>query len=213
MRQQSIAFKGRKLTLEGIVTLPTDRLSPFSGIVLCHAHPLFGGKMDSSVMEALSRALDGEGIATLRFNFRGVGGSGGSFDRGIGEQEDLKSAIDTLKRWPRVNGRRIGVAGVSFGAVVALDALTNVKGVGALAAVAPTISAVRRSRLDKFKGEKLLMVGEKDLLVPPEDLSRVVTELSSPMEYIVVPGADHTWAGYEDRVAAQVTGFMAKALR
>jgi len=212
MRQQSIAFKGRKLTLEGIVTLPTDRPSPFSGVVLCHAHPLFGEKMDSSVMEALCRALDGEGMATLRFNFRGVGGSGGSFDRGIGEQEDLKSAIDTLKRWPGVNGKRIGVAGVSFGAVVALDTLPNVKGFEALAAVAPTISALRRSRLDKFKGAKLLMVGEKDRLVPLEDMSNVVTELSSPMEYIVVLGADHTWAGYEDRVAAQVTGFMAKAL-
>ena len=213
MRQQSIAFKGRKLTLEGIVTLPTDRPAPFPGVVLCHAHPLFGERMESPVMEALARALDGEGIATLRFNFRGVGGSGGSFDRGVGEQEDLKAAIDTLKRWPGVKGKRIAVAGVSFGAVVALDALTNMKGVEALAAVAPTISAVRRSRLDKFKGAKLLMVGEKDRLVPPEELSSVVTELSSSLEYAVVPGADHTWGGYEDRVAAQVAGFMAKALR
>jgi alpha/beta superfamily hydrolase len=213
MRQQSIAFKGRKLTLEGIVTLPTDRPSPFSGVVLCHAHPLFGENMESPVMQALCRALDGEGIATLRFNFRGVGGSGGSFDRGIGEQDDLKAAIDTLKRWPGVNGKRIAVAGVSFGAVVALDVLTKTKGVEALAAVAPTISGVRRSRLDKFKGAKLLMVGEKDRLVPSDELSSVVTELSSSVEYIVVPGADHTWVGYEDRVAAQVAGFMVEALQ
>ena len=213
MRQQSIAFKGRKLTLEGIVTLPTDRPSPFSGVVLCHAHPLFGENMESPVMQALCRALDGEGIATLRFNFRGVGGSGGNFDRGIGEQDDLKAAIDTLKRWPGVKGKRIGVAGVSFGAVVALDVLTKAKEVEALAAVAPTISGVRRSRLDKFKGAKLLMVGEKDRLVPSEELSSVVTELSSSLEYAVVPGADHTWGGYEDRVAAQVAGFMVEALQ
>ena len=213
MRQQSIAFKGRKLTLEGILTLPTDLSGPFPGVVLCHPHPLFGGNMDSPVMDTLCRTLDGEGIATLRFNFQGVGGSEGSFDRGIGEQEDLKAALNTLKRWPGVNGSKIGIAGISFGAVVALDVLPKAKGIEALAAVAPTISGLRKSKLDKYKGAKLLIVGEKDRLVPSEELSSIVTTLSSPLEFIIVPGADHAWGGYEDQVGAQVTNFFVKALR
>jgi alpha/beta superfamily hydrolase len=213
MKQQSIAFKGHKLTLEGILTLPTDLPGPFPGVVICHGHPLFGENMESNLMQVLCRALDGDGIATLRFNFRGVGGSGGSFDRGVGEQEDLHAAITTLKKWPGVKGNRIGMAGVSFGAVVLLDILAKVKGVEALAAVSPTISGVRRSRFDKFKGAKLLMAGDKDLLVPSEELSNVVTELSLVPEYIVVPGADHAWAGHEDHMAARVVKFMATALQ
>ena len=213
MKQQSIAFKSGKLALEGIITLPADMSAPFPGVVLCHPHPLFGENMTSPVMQALCLGLDGEGIATLRFNFRGVGGSEGSFDRGIGEQEDLKAAINTLKRWPGVKRNRIGAAGVSFGAVVALDVLAKAKGVEALAAVAPTISGVRRSRLDKFKGPMLLMVGERDRLVPAEELRSVVTTLSPSTEYVVIPGADHTWAGYEDQAAARVAGFLSRALR
>ena len=112
MKQQGIAFSRRNMTLEGIVTLPTDLPAPFPGVILCHPHPLFGGSMVSPIMQTLCRVLDGEGIATLRFNFRGVGGSEGKFDQGRGEQEDLKAAMETLKRWPGVRGKRIGIAGV-----------------------------------------------------------------------------------------------------
>jgi alpha/beta superfamily hydrolase len=213
MKQQSIGFSRRGITFEGIITLPANLSVPFPGVVLCHAHPLFGESMASPVMQTLCSALDGEGMATLRFNFRGVGGSGGSFDKGEGEQEDLKAALETLKRWPGVNGKRIGVAGVSFGAVVALDVLAKAKWVQAIAAVAPTLSGVRRSKLDKFKGPKLLVVGERDRLVPAEELQGLVEGLSPSVEYSVVPGADHSWCGHEDQVAAQVAGFLAKALR
>ena len=213
MKQQSIAFSRRNITLEGIVTLPTDLPAPFPGVVLCHAHPLFGENMASPIMQTLCRALDDEGIATIRFNFRGVGGSEGSLDQGKGEQEDLKAAMETFKNWPGVKGKSIALAGVSFGAVVALDVLAEARGVKALALVAPTLSALRRSKLDKFKGAKLLVVGERDRLVPAEELRSVVTLLSPSVEYSVVPGADHTWSGHEDQVAAQVAGFLAQAFR
>ncbi len=213
MKQQAIAFRARKLTLEGIVTLPAGVSGPLAGVVLCHPHPLFGGSMDSPLVQALCAALDGEGVATLRFNFRGVGSSEGSFDKGAGEQEDLKAAVDTLRKWPGVNGRRVGVAGVSFGAVVALDILARAKGVEALALVAPTVGGVQRSRLDKFKGPKLVMVGDRDLLASAEELSSLVAALPTPTEYVVVAGADHSLAGYEGQVAARIAGFMAAALR
>ena len=163
-------------------------------------------------MQTLCRALDDSGIATLRFNFRGVGGSDGSFDKGNGEQEDLKAAMDTFKNWPGVSGQRIGIVGVSFGAVVALDVLAKAKGVRALVAVAPTLSGVRRSKLDKFKGAKLILVGERDRLVPAEELRSVVALLSPSVEYSVIPGADHTWNGYEGRAATQVAEFFARTL-
>ncbi len=213
MRQQSIAFKVHKLTLEGILTIPTGLAGPFPGVVICHGHPLFGENMESNSIQMLCRAMDVEGIATLRFNFRGVGNSDGSFERGVGEQEDLYAAINTLKKWPGIKGNKIGMAGVSFGAVVVLDVLAKAKGVKALAAVSPTISGVSRSRFDKFKGLQLLIVGDKDKLVPSEELSIVVRGLLSAPEYIVVPEANHTWAGHEDQMASHVVKFMASALQ
>ena len=212
MRQQAIAFRAGKLTLEGVLTLPAGSAGQVPGVVLCHPHPMFGGNMDSPVMPALCSALDGMGAATLRFNFRGVGSSEGSFDRGDGEQDDLRAAVDTLRRWPGVDGKRIGVAGVSFGAVVALEAVRKLKAVGALAALAPTIGGVRRSKLDRFKGQKLVMVGDRDLLVPHEELSGLVAELPAPTEWEVMVGADHTFAGMEREAAARAAGFLAAAL-
>ena len=99
------------------------------------------------------------------------------FDRGIEEQDDPKAAIDTLKRRPRVNGRRIGVGGISFGTVAALDAVRKVKRIKALAVISLSISALRRFKVDKFKGVKRMMVGERDRLVPTEELSSVVAGL------------------------------------
>ena len=77
MRQQSIGFKSGRLTLEGIVTLPQNAGGDSPGVVVCHAHPVLGGSMTSPVTHALCQSLDDAGIATFRFNFRGVGGSEG----------------------------------------------------------------------------------------------------------------------------------------
>ena len=212
MRQQAIAFRAGRLTLEGVLTIPTGAPGPVAGVVVCHPHPMFGGSMDSPIVQAMCSALDGMGAATLRFNFRGVGASEGRFDRGEGEQDDLRAAVDTLRRWPGVDGKRIGVAGVSFGAVVALEAVRRLKAVGAVAALAPTIGGVRRSKLDRFKGPKLLMVGDRDLLVPHEELSDLVAEMPPPTEWHVMAGADHTFVGLESEAAARAAEFLAAAL-
>ena len=213
MKQQSIAFGHRDLTLDGILSLPTNRATPFPGVVLCHPHTLFGGSMSSPVMQALSSALDIRGLATLRFNFRGVGLSEGTFDQGKGEQDDLKLAIDTLKRWPGVRGDRIGIAGVSFGAVVALDCIAKLRNIKAIAALSPTLSGVRRSKLHQFKWPKLVVVGEKDLLVPAKLLQDAVNLMTTTVDYRIILGADHTWGGYENLLADQSGDFLAEALR
>lgn len=213
MKQQSIAFGNGYVVLDGILSLPTNMTPRVPGVVLCHPHTLFGGSMNSPVMQALSSALANRGIATLRFNFRGVGLSEGTFDQGKGEQDDLKLAIDTLKHWPGVRGNRIGVAGVSFGAVVILDSIAQSGNVRALAAVSPTLSGVRRSKLHKFKWPKLVVVGEKDLLVPEKLLQDTVNLLTTKVDYRVIAGADHTWVGYENLLADQSADFLAEALR
>ena len=212
MRQQSIAFRSGRLTLEGIVTLPSVGRGDCPGVVVCHAHPVLGGNMTSDVTHAICQSLDEAGIATFRFNFRGVGGSEGNFDQGKGEQDDLKSAFDTFRKWPGVKKSSVGVAGVSFGAVVSLDFFNKHQGQSALALVSPTVAAMRRSRLDKIKGGKLLVAGEQDKLAPADELISLGS-VSPSVDCRVVSGADHTWAGHESEVARQIAEFFTGALR
>ena len=81
MRQSAVSFKIKNklgdLDLEGVVAQPDAGLGPWPGVVMCHPHPLFGGNMDNNVVLAVTSALNDQGFATLRFNFRGVGNSEG----------------------------------------------------------------------------------------------------------------------------------------
>ena len=197
--------------MEGIVSLPSVGREDCPGVVVCHAHPVLGGNMTSDVTHAICQSLDEAGIATFRFNFRGVGGSEGSFDQGKGEQDDLKSALNTFRKWPGVKKSSVGVAGVSFGAVVALDFFNKHRDQAALALVSPTVAAMRRSRLDKIKGGKLLVAGELDHMAPADELISLAVS-SQGVECRMISGADHTWASLESELARQMADFFAGAL-
>ena len=100
--------------LEALLALPE---SPRAGLVVCHPHPLYGGDMHNPVVVRASEVAQGLGLATLRFNFRGVGASTGVHDEGKGEQDDVLAALDMLAaRLPA--GRQVGLAGYSFGSWV-----------------------------------------------------------------------------------------------
>src|SRR5579884_3350027 len=84
--------------------------------IVCHPHPLYGGTMHNRVVFHAAKAFGELGWPVLRFNFRGVGASTGSFGNGIGEQEDARAAVDFLER------DRVVMAGFSFGSRVGLTA-------------------------------------------------------------------------------------------
>ena len=91
MRQSAVSFEADGLTFEGVVAQPDEGTGPWPGVVICHPHPLHGGNMDNNVVLALALGLAQEGFVTLRFNFRGVGGS-------QGEVEVLELVIDEEPR-------------------------------------------------------------------------------------------------------------------
>jgi alpha/beta superfamily hydrolase len=97
-------------TLEGALAIAPGATA---GVVVCHPHPLYGGDMDSAVVLAVADACAGLGLATLRFNFRGVGGSRGSWDEGRGEQDDVRAALAHL-RGLLGPPARLALAGYSF---------------------------------------------------------------------------------------------------
>jgi alpha/beta superfamily hydrolase len=113
----------RNLDIEGLAgrieaVLMTPDSDPVGSALLCHAHPLHGGSMHFKLLFRVAKVLQSRGYAVLRFHFRGVGRSGGSFDHGRGEADDARAALDFLSRsYP---GKPMVLGGFSFGAAVAL---------------------------------------------------------------------------------------------
>ena len=212
MRQTLIGFQSHGLALDGVITTPEGLAPSFPGAVLCHPHPALGGNMDNPVIMALARHLDGAGIATMRFNFRGVGTSQGTFSQGAEEAQDVRAALDLFRGWPDTNSRRMALAGYSFGSQVILRGLGGLKKAKAIVLLSPPISSFVHSFIGKDPRPKLFLVGERDRLVRAQALQEQVAAFPSPGIMEVMPGADHSWRGHEEEVAQRVAGFLAKTL-
>src|SRR5207249_1720638 len=116
-----------------------DGPAPVPGVVVAHPHPLRGGSMSSNVVMAICEGLEAAGIAALRFDFRGVGGSEGTHGDGVAELDDVRGALDFLAAQPGIDPERIGLAGYSFGARVSLSVVADVPRIRALLCVAPPL--------------------------------------------------------------------------
>ena len=207
MRRSAIAFRSSKLQLEGIISIPEGSPGPYPAVLVCHPHPMLGGNMDNLVVAAICDSAASNGFASLRFNFRGVDGSEGTFGEGRGEQEDLKAALGILTSWPDVDRNRTILAGYSFGAGVILAGLRRYRATRGFALVAPPISAVKDSRIRNDKRPKLFISGERDQLVESVALQRAIDDIRSPVRFHEVGEADHSLAGHEQAVAEQVIDF------
>jgi alpha/beta superfamily hydrolase len=175
--------------------------------VVCHPHPLYGGTMDNKVVTTLARALHACGIATLRFNFRGVGASAGSYDAGVGETQDAECvAAWGASRWP---GRQLVIAGFSFGAYVALRLAQRVQA-SQLVMVAPPVAMFDFSKLAAPRFPWLVVQGDADDVVDPESVNRWVRGLEPRPRLLVMSGAGHFFHGrlseFKDSVIDAVRG-------
>ena len=212
MRQTAIGFKSEKQSLEGVLTIPQGVSGPFPALLVCHPHPLLSGDMDNPVVMAICHAADDQGLATLRFNFRGVGDSEGEFSNGSGEQKDLDAALNVLKRWPGMNRKQIALVGYSFGASVVLGGLRSYKAARSLVLIAPPISSVRNSRIASDKRPKLFLAGQQDRIALPVELQRVLDDVRQPVQFSEIPAAGHSLSGHEGKVAKNVIAFVVEAM-
>ena len=212
MRQTAITFKVKKLSLDGVLTTPQGVPSPYPALLVCHPHPMLGGNMDNAVVMAICRAADVEGVASLRFNFRGVGASEGEFDNGTGEQDDAKAALDLLKRWPDVDDRRLCLVGYSFGASVVLAGLRRYKAAKGLVLIAPPLSSLENSRILNEKRPKLFIAGQVDNVVSSVELQRAVDGVRSPVQFCEIDNADHSFRAHEQDVARRTVEFVKSEL-
>ncbi len=161
--------------------------------------------MHSSVVVAICEGLAASGIGALRFNFRGVGGSEGSFGGGVGERSDTWGALDFLAAEAAVDVGRICLAGYSFGALVALSAVDE--RVRAVAAVSPPLNA--QSLADtRLHCPALFVFGGRDAIAPADRLSEAARRLAEECQVVVIANADHFWWGQEEAAAREVVDFF-----
>ena len=204
---REITFQSGDLTLEGRLHLPDSVPAP--GIVVCHPHPLYGGDMRNNVVETLCRAAIEAGICALRFNFRGVGASEGTHDRGRGEVDDAHAALDYLRGLPEVDPGRLVLAGYSFGAAVALAAADDQLR-GLIAVSCPTTNG--SSSGARPSCPVLFVSGDRDEYSDPDDLQRLAREIGPQAEVVIHAGVDHFWWGSDDRLSQTVAGFLERVL-
>ena len=159
------------------------------GAVLCHPHPLYGGDMDNAVVMAMKNGFLRNNFTVLRFNFRGVGRSGGSHAGGFKEVFDVVACYDFLKQ---KGVEEVWLGGYSFGAWVALKAIgesnaeMQIKG---LVMVSPPVDFMDFSHLKLPSCPALIVVGSSDQLCSLESLKKWLND--NPASLVVVNGADH----------------------
>jgi len=199
------------IKLEGLIDFPQDRSGPCPAVVVCHPHPLMGGDMFNDVVGTVCKALLARGIAALRFNFRGAGGSGGEHAGGYGEREDVWAALDHLRGRADIAKARLGLAGYSFGAAVALNA-GIAAGVKALAAVSVPPRLVDFTALQGYEIPVLLIAGDRDQYAPSQEGQQLAIATGPLTTCTIVLGADHFWYGHGGELAKAVSDFFANFL-
>ncbi len=219
--EERIRFEADGLVLEGMLALPAGPvadsahphtrapahpLTPATAVVLCHPHPQYGGNMDYPLVRVVAEQLQRAGVATLRFNFRGVGLSQGSYGDMVGECADARAAVDLLAE--RARPARIVLAGYSFGAVIALRVGAVHPRVEHLIAIAPPLAVMPLDFLGDCRKPKLLLAGDRDQYCPIETFTAAVESLPPPKASARIGGADHFLAGFEREVAEHVVRFV-----
>jgi hypothetical protein len=200
VKEEKVFFGEDQIRLEGLFASTGGT----RGAVISHPHSLMGGDMWNPVVETVAGALFAAGISTLRFNFRGVGGSSGCFDEGRGEQEDLLAALAFLKEQGL---EEILPAGYSFGAWVSAGILGR-------RALAPAIFVAPPVHLFTFDLETLrnrvglIVCGDRDPYCPVDEIRLAAETLSCRL--VFVPGADHFFLSRERDLAACIDAFARK---
>ncbi len=212
MSQERVRFSASGIVLEGIFEKPKGE-APFPAVVVCHPHPLYGGDMHNNVVSVICQSLVQESIATLRFNFRGVGCSEGSHEDGIGEQDDVIAALDFLESREGVDKSRLGLAGYSFGTKVVTPVALRDKRVQAVGLVSPFLDGADWEGLKTCTVPKLFVSGSEDGFISPHKVKRLAGQAAQPSRCEIIFGADHFWWGFEAKVAKEVAAFFKAALQ
>lgn len=201
VKERSLFLESGEIRLEALFA----ELQGARGAVITHPHPLYGGDMHNSVVEAAVSAYRESGISTLRFNFQGVGRSGGAFDQGLGERANVLSAVKSMSD----SGRdKIDLVGYSFGAWVNAGCLQMKPAVERMVFISPPVTVLDFSFMQSAPSLKLVVTGSNDAYAPPEAIRKMIPLWNGQARLELIEGADHFYQGYLDRVRDILKDFL-----
>jgi uncharacterized protein len=183
--------------------------------LICHPHPVYGGTLHNKVVFHAMKALNSLGMPALRFNFRGAGLSHGEHDKGEGEVDDVRTALDWLDHEFHLP---IVFAGFSFGAAVGLQAACPDPRVTALVSLGTPISPVDNrsydySVLHTCSKPKLFVSGSRDQFASKARLEALVASLPQPKKLVIIEAADHFFEGRLREMREAVESWARDTLR
>jgi uncharacterized protein len=194
-----VIFNGPEGRLEGRYHHSNDPSAPIA--LLLHPHPEQGGTMNNRVTYTLFKTFKERGFSVLRFNFRGVGRSQGTFDGDLGELSDAASALDWMQTY-NPNARIAWVGGFSFGAWIGMQLMMRRPEINGFISIAPPANSYDFSFLAPCPASGLIVHGDKDDVVPEESVQKFVDKLNSQkninVEYQRVSGAAHYFNNDEE---------------
>jgi alpha/beta superfamily hydrolase len=191
-RREAFSLTGPTGPLEARLEFPDGVENPSAFGVACHPHSLKGGTMDNKVTHTIARAMVECGVPAFRFNFRGVGASGGAFDSGRGEADDLAAVVEEGRR--RYPGAALWLGGFSFGAFVALRGARHLAP-AKLVAVAPPVVGYELGDVAGPDCEWMLAQGDADDVVPPDAVLQWAAKQTNKPRLHVLAGAGHFFHG------------------
>jgi alpha/beta superfamily hydrolase len=198
-------IKAGEMDLEAVLWEPKEE-APRGAALLCHPHPLYGGTMNNRVIYRAAKGAVDAGFAALRFNFRGVGASSGSYDRGNGEKNDVAALMDWLER--QYQGLPQVLVGFSFGAWVGLQVGCHDPRMMALVGLGPPLNSYDFDFLLETEKPLLLVAGTSDEHCPHDTLSAFSKRLPPAAGVRWVEGADHFFKDQLDQVRQLVRDFF-----
>jgi len=184
-------------------------------VLILHPDPSRGGTMDTKVIFELYKIFIKNGFSTIRFNFRGVGKSDGSFDDGEGELSDAASVLDWLQQY-NTNSKKCWVAGFSFGAWVAMQLLMRRPEIDGFVCVSPPANIRDFSFLAPCPSSGLILHGDKDYIASYES-TRILSEKLQKQKkadiiFKSIKGADHFYENYKKELTSTVDNYIKNKL-
>ncbi|MFD1694446.1 alpha/beta hydrolase [Roseibium aestuarii] len=208
-----VIFNGPAGRLEGRFHPAKKRNAPIA--LVLHLHPQFGGTMNNQIVYQMYYMFAQRGFAVLRFNFRGVGRSQGSFDHGQGELSDAAAALDWVQT-VHPDARACWIAGFSFGAWVGMQLLMRRPEVEGFISVAPPANLHDFSFLAPCPSSGLIVHGENDKVVPQKDVQTLVDKLKTQKGIVInhqeIPGANHFFENHMDDLIGRCGDYVDERL-
>jgi alpha/beta superfamily hydrolase len=207
-----VIFNGPEGRLEGRYQHGKIAGAPIA--LMLHPHPQHGGTMNNKVVYTLYQIFQRRGFSVLRFNFRGVGRSQGSFDYGEGELSDAASALDGLQAY-NPSAAACWIAGFSFGAWIGMQLLMRRPEITSFISVAPPANMYDFGFLAPCPSSGLVVHGDSDEIVPKEAVQKLVAKLSAQRDititHRVIPGANHFFYNHLQQLEQAAESYLEAA--